>query len=146
MKPPPEVIAAARAAQSKWRVPAAVSIAQWALESAWGKHLPAGSNNPFGIKARGGEPAVTARTREVVRGRELFPIARFRKFDSLAQAFDEHGRLLATNSLYAAAKAYAHDDVAYARAIAKHYATDPRYPELIAAIINGAELRQYDLS
>ena len=35
--PPMEVITAAQASQRKWHVPAAVTIAQWALESGWGR-------------------------------------------------------------------------------------------------------------
>ena len=44
--------------------------AQWAVESAWGASMPPGSNNPFGIKAAGGQPAVESLTREVDRRRE----------------------------------------------------------------------------
>ena len=62
MSPPPDVVAAARSAQAKWRVPASVSIAQYALESGWGKHIPPGSNNPFGIKALADQPHVTVAT------------------------------------------------------------------------------------
>ena len=62
--PPPDIIAAAREAQRKWKIPASISLAQWALESGWGRHMPPGSNNPFGMKARPGDPFVTVRTRE----------------------------------------------------------------------------------
>ena len=46
---PNAIIAAAQAAQHKWQVPASVSLAQWIIESGWGAHEPAGSNNPIGI-------------------------------------------------------------------------------------------------
>ncbi|MDX2291417.1 MULTISPECIES: glucosaminidase domain-containing protein, partial [Streptomyces] len=82
---PDDVIAAARDARRQWQVPASVSLAQWALESGHGAHMPLGSNNPFGIKARAGEPSVTSRTREVnAQGQEYYIEAPFRKFDSVA--------------------------------------------------------------
>ena len=48
MNIPANIIAAAQAAQTQYRVPASVSVAQWAFESGWGAHAP--GNNPFGIK------------------------------------------------------------------------------------------------
>lgn len=146
MQPPAEVIAAAQAAQRRWGVPAAISIAQWALESGWGRHMPPGSSNPFGIKARAGEPAVTVPTREYRHGRWVVEQAAFRKFGSIAEAFDAHARLLATAGAYAAARQYVHDDDAYADALQGHYATDPHYGALLRAIIRGANLKQYDVA
>ena len=99
-KVPPDVVDAAVASRQKWTVPASVTIAQWAVESAWGASMPPGSNNPFGIKAIGDQPAVESPTREVIDGENIVITARFREFNSLAQAFDEHGRLLATSSHY----------------------------------------------
>lgn len=63
-----EVIAAAQKAQTATTIPAAVTLAQWAIESGHGKHMPTGSNNPSGIKAAGTQPYVEARTREVIHG------------------------------------------------------------------------------
>lgn len=34
----------------KWKIPASLTLAQLALETAWGERYPAGSNNLFGIK------------------------------------------------------------------------------------------------
>ena len=62
-----DVIEAAQASERKHGIPASVSLAQFALESAWGKKMPPDSHNPFGIKAVQGQPAVTVRTREVDR-------------------------------------------------------------------------------
>jgi len=61
---PPDIIAAAQSSQQKWGIPASVTIAQWALESGWGKYMPPDSNNPFGIKAVDQEPFVSASTQE----------------------------------------------------------------------------------
>ena len=103
--PPADIIAAACEAQRKWKIPASISLAQWALESGWGRHMPPGSNNPFGMKARAGDPFVTVRTREQDRdGHDYFIEAAFRKFGSIAEAFDAHGGLL-NKPVYARARA-----------------------------------------
>ena len=59
--------------------------AQFALESAWGTAL-SGKNNFFGIKATGNEPATVHRTREVINGRDVYVNARFKDFDTPADA------------------------------------------------------------
>lgn len=143
-QPPAEAIAAARASHIKHRIPASVGLAQWALESAWGRRMPPGSNNPFGIKARKGEPSVTVATREVIGGKSIIVQAAFRKFDSLQQAFDHHGRLLATAKVYAPARAVLPDPFAFAHALTGRYATDPKYGELIGSIIRASNLTRFD--
>jgi flagellum-specific peptidoglycan hydrolase FlgJ len=125
-------------------VPASSSLAQWAVESAFGKAMPLGSNNPFGIKAAKGQPFVEAHTREVVSGKDVAIVAKFRKFDSIAQAFDEHGRLLATNRPYTRAMSHADDPDAFADALTGVYATDPRYGTVLKSILKKYNLYQYD--
>ena len=85
---PPEVIEAAKASQRQWGVPASVTLAQWIVESAWGSAMPPDSNNPFGIKALETQPAVESETREVIDGKVIITTARFRRFDSLSEAFE----------------------------------------------------------
>ena len=51
--------------------------------------MPPDSNNPFGIKAMAQQPAVESPTREVIAGESVTIIARFRKFDSLTDAFEQ---------------------------------------------------------
>src|ERR1700739_4424630 len=65
---PADVADAAVTSRRKWTVPAWWTVAQWAVESAWGASMPPGSNNPFGIKATGEQPAVDSPTREVING------------------------------------------------------------------------------
>src|SRR5262249_62319182 len=89
---PPEVIQAARASQQRFGVPASITLAQWIVESAWGSAMPPDSNNPFGIKALDDQPAVESETREVVDGKVVTIVARFRRFPNLAEAFEAHGR------------------------------------------------------
>lgn len=132
---PADVVAAAKAAQGKYGIPAAVTMAQWALESGNGAHMPAGSNNPFGIKARAGQPYVDAMTTEHINGRDVQVSQRFAKFDSIADAFEAHAKLLATGGAYANARANENDPNKFADALTGKYATDPQYGAKLRAII-----------
>ena len=143
---PPEVIEAAKASQTRWKVPASVTIAQWIVESAWGSAMPPDSNNPFGIKALDSQPAVESETREVVDGKEVTITARFRRFESLAEAFEVHGRLLGTASPYQAARTQAQDPDRFADALTGVYATDPQYGETLKWVMENYKLKQHDLA
>ena len=135
-KVPPDVVAAAVASKMKWSVPASITMAQWAVESAWGASMPPDSNNPFGIKARPGEPSVESMTREFEGGQMVSKPQPFRKFDSLAEAFDQHGRLLATGAPYKKAMAVKDDPDAFADALTGVYATDPNYGTTLKYVIH----------
>jgi hypothetical protein len=141
---PPPVIDAAVASRLHWKVPAAISLAQWAVESAWGAAMPPGSNNPFGIKAVGTQPAVETLTHEVVNGETITITAKFRMFDSVAAAFDEHGKLLATSSAYAAAMQQVQNPDAFADALTGVYATDPEYGMKLKWVMQNYKLGLYD--
>lgn len=130
-----EAMQAAKASESKYGIPAAVTMAQFALESGNGVHMPAGSNNPFGIKAKAGQPYVEAQTNEFINGKMERVTQRFAKFDSLADAFDSHAKLLATASPYAAARTHENDPKAFANALTGVYATDPQYGAKLNAIM-----------
>lgn len=132
---PPEVVEAAVASQVKWSVPASITLAQWVVESAWGAAMPPDSNNPFGIKAVGDQPAVESATREVVAGESITIRAKFRKFASLGEAFDLHGRLLATAPVYRPAMKNKDDPEAFADALTGVYATDPAYGTTLKYVI-----------
>lgn len=142
---PPEIIAAAKAAHKVWPMsPASVAIAQWQIESGWGSHMPAGSNNPFGIKALAGQPHVDAMTTEYIGGRFVRMPQPFRKFDSLTDAFIDHGRLLSQAAPYAAARAALPDVRKFVVEMAKRYATDPGYAAKILGQMDAGNLTQYD--
>jgi flagellum-specific peptidoglycan hydrolase FlgJ len=141
---PADVIGAAQASQETWKIPAAVTLAQWALESNWGKAMPSGSNNPFGIKATAADPFVEAQTREVVNGKDITIVAKFRKFASMDDAFDQHGRLLATARPYAQARTQVGNPDAFADALTGVYATDPNYGTALKRIMKTYNLYQYD--
>ena len=132
---PPDVVEAAVSSRMQWSVPASITLAQWVVESAWGAAMPPDSNNPFGIKAVGDQPAVDSRTREVVAGESVTITAKFRKFATLAEAFDQHGRLLATAPVYRPAMAKKDDPDAFADALTGVYATDPAYGTTLKWVI-----------
>lgn len=134
----------AQAAMRKWGVPASVTLAQWAIESAFGRHMPAGSNNPFGIKAGEGAPYVLAHTHEVIHGRTIAIVARFRKFATLADAFDYHAELLATHPVYAKAMEHKASPNEFAEALTGIYATDPAYGNKLVQEMHAFNLYQYD--
>lgn len=141
---PQTVIDAADASHLRWSIPVSITIAQWIVESAWGAAVPPGTNNPFGIKATGSQPGVDSPTREVVNGQEVTVTAKFRTFPSLSDAFDEHGRLLATGMAYKAAMREANDPNAFADALTGVYATDPQYGFTLKWVINNYSLNKYD--
>jgi flagellum-specific peptidoglycan hydrolase FlgJ len=142
-QPNQAAIAAARAAQIKWKIPASISLAQWALESGWGKHTSA-PHNYFGMKALPGQPCQIVPTREVYKGHSVIIQAAFRSFTCDDDAFDAHGKLLATAGVYAHARVSLPDPIKFAHALTGTYATDPAYGALLESIIRGSNLTQYD--
>ena len=146
-----EVIQAAQKSMMQWNVPASVTLAQFGLESAWGTKMPGGlsSNNPFGIKWSGTGPFVTALTREETRaGRSYYTTAKFAKYASIKDAFDEHGKLIATLQCYAVPMhiwEISHDIDRFVTALSPIYATSHGYAALIMNIIHTSDLTQYDL-
>lgn len=152
MMPPTDIVLAAQASARKWAVPASVTLAQWALESGWGEFWagcrntpPVQSFNYFGIKAEAGQPSVLMWTHEVVDEKMVSVQAPFRVYANAGDAFDDHGRLLATNPRYDAAMCHTDDPDAFAQALTGWYATDPHYGDKLCAIMHGsANLVQYD--
>jgi hypothetical protein len=141
---PPDVIEAAKASQKRWGIPASITLAQWIVESAWGAAMPPDSNNPFGIKALESQPAVESETREVIDGKVITIVARFRRFDSQAEAFELHGKLLSTGSPYRAAMEVVQDPDRFADALTGVYATDPQYGTTLKWVMDNYQLKQYD--
>jgi hypothetical protein len=141
---PPDVLDAAIASQRRWNAPASVTLAQWVVESAWGAAMPPGSNNPFGIKAAADQTSVEAPTREVINGEPVTVTARFRAFDSIKQAFDEHGRLLATSRFYGNAMKNTQDPDAFADALNGSYGTDPNYGFTLKWVMQNYHFDRYN--
>lgn len=141
-----EVIAGAQSSDRLWGVPTSVTLAQFILESGFGRRMPPGSNNPFGIKAKGDQPFVLARTSEHIGGRDVTVYARFRKFADFDEAFSQHGKLLATSSYYREAMSVRDDPLAFATALTGIYATDPNYGSKLIKLIGQYALSDYDIT
>jgi len=140
-----DIIAAAQKSERAWGVPASVTLAQFALESAWGTKLAA-PFNPFGIKAKPGEPQTVANTREErPDGSSYYINAGFRKFSSFAEAFDAHGKLLGTAGVYAKARATLPDPDAFADALTGVYATAGNYGTVLKSIMRSQGLYRYEV-
>lgn len=139
----PAVIIAAKVAQKATKVPASVSIAQYGLESGWGKHEPPGSNNPFGIKAFHGG-GVNAMTTEVIGGKVIHVEQPFAIYPSLTGAFLAHAHIISTLGVYAPAMAVLPDVTKFVKLMAQHYATDPHYADKILGLIQADGLTKYD--
>lgn len=147
MKIPDEVVAAAKAAEARYGVPASTQIAQWAIESGWGAHAP--GKNPFGMKPRKGmnDPQQMLNTTEWSKARGYYKVPQpFRVFPSIAAAFQAHAELIATAKVYAEAMAALPNARLFIERMAAHYATDPAYAAKLKSLIVSAGLSQFDLN
>ena len=95
-----------------------ITLAQWALESAYGTRL-SGHNNPFGIKANAQQIAANnfteVWTKEYTSGAYRSELLRFANYPSLVEAFDAHALLLSQSGYADCIDAATPDD--YARAL-----------------------------
>lgn len=118
-------------------------MAQAALETGWGRSIPAddagdSSFNLFGIKARGGQPSVDVMTHEYIGGHRVNMVDSFRAYDSFEQSVEDYVAFLKTQPRYAEALDNAHDGERYAESLqAAGYATDPNYASKLKRIANG---------
>lgn len=146
---PPEVIAAAQASHKLYypRGPfPSVSLAQWAIESDYGK-VQSGKNNFFGVKATpeqiSAKQATVRWTKEYWGGEYHVVEQWFADYPDEQGSFDAHAKLLSFSPFYVEAQhaTNVHD---YVVAMAKHYATAPNYAEVILNLIATGNLEQYD--
>lgn len=117
-----------------------VQVAQFLLESFWGKYDMGDAHNYFGIKALPGEPTIVVGTHEVEGGKSVAQKAGFRKFASMAECFEAHAKLLCTKGAYAKARVHAADPIAFAHALTGVYATDPEYGAKLESIMKSRGL------
>ena len=129
-------------------VPPQFVVAQAALETGWGRgelrHADGrSSHNLFNIKAGSSwnGPTVELPVTEYANGRAYTEVARFRSYDSYADAFRDYARLLSDSPRYADVLGQS-DAHGFAHALQRGgYATDPHYADKIASIAGGARLR-----
>jgi flagellum-specific peptidoglycan hydrolase FlgJ len=140
-------------------VPAAITLAQAAIESANGNRHIGSANNYFGVKAfrnkdgqiNFGDIAtgyVTVPTREVINGKSIMINDHFRSYESMEDSFTDHGMFLTQNRRYSGILgeyAMNGDTTAFARGLQRAgYATDPNYAKMIVSIINNYNLNKYN--
>jgi flagellum-specific peptidoglycan hydrolase FlgJ len=136
-----QIAPGAIAAQHRYGVPAAVTIAQAIDESGWGQSVLAAQNhNLFGIKGTGPAGSVPLPTQEYVNGQPVSTSASFRAYHNVAESIDDHGRLLARSGYYQHAMADRQHPDKFAAALTGVYATDPNYGANLVSL-----MRRYDL-
>ena len=125
-------------------IPANFMIGQAGHETGWGKfeikHKSGdSSHNIFGIKAGPGWTGKVAEvtTTEFVDGVAQKGKARFRAYDSYADAFKDYARMISESPRYAKVKEQASSALAFASGLQKAgYATDPDYAAKLSRAIN----------
>lgn len=142
-----KIAPAARASMRATGIPASFTIAEGALESAWGSsQLAAQAMNLFGVKADSAwhGDVLTMPTREFLKGSWCVVPARWRRYSDWQGCMDDHAAFFRQNPRYKAALA-CKDGPSFARAVAAAgYATDPQYAQKLCAIIVGHNLQEFD--
>ena len=125
--------------------PPGITVAQAAEESNWGNsQLARAGHNYFGIKARNGQPSIKLPTSECIAGKTVAVTAAFARYASMEACFAARDRILATAACYAEARACRADPEAFARALARHWATDPAYAEKLLRLYRDHNLARLD--
>lgn len=145
------VVPAAQASCRKWGVPVAVTLAQWIFESAWGtSQLSLKANNFFGVKwsqARSESEYAEFPTAEYVSGKKVIISAKFVKYPSAEDGFEDHARLLALSKRYAPAMKFSADPMAFAEQLQTcGYSTAPNYAASLQAAIRNYGLLAYEIA
>jgi flagellum-specific peptidoglycan hydrolase FlgJ len=140
-----QVAPGAIAAQRRYGIPAAVTIAQAIDESGWGQsELATRDHNLFGIKGTGPAGTDVFVTSEYENGQWVTISAGFRAYHNVAESIADHSELLATDASYQRAMADRDVPDAFANDLTGVYATDPNYGENLIALMRLYNLYQYD--
>ena len=129
-----QIAATAVACEAATGCPAELTTAQCIFESSWLTRAP--GNNCFGIKADAhGSGVQYVLTHEYLNGQWEEMSLAFETYDSLADCFADHARLIQCGVYAPAWQQYQRDRNldAYIAGVAAHYATDPTYRESITA-------------
>ncbi|PWW11402.1 glucosaminidase domain-containing protein [Mangrovibacter plantisponsor] len=130
--------------KAHWGVPIAVTLAQGALESNWGRHAP--GNIFFGVKGKSTKgKTISVTTHENYGGKNTVIKDKFRAYDTLEESAEDYGQFLASNRRYAGAFAFRNEPEKFIHVVAvAGYASDPYYEKKILAIIRSNGLSDYD--
>ena len=140
-----QATAAAAAASRESGLPAGITVAQAILESNWGQsQLARDGHNYFGIKAHANHDRVAYPTFEVINGSTVRVMAEFARYASMEECFRDRDGIILRFACYAEARNAKHDFEQFARALAKHWATDPKYADKLIAVCQANGLRLLD--
>lgn len=138
------VAPAAKQSALTTKIPTSFTVAESALESAWGASMLAQqAKNLFGVKSTPDWKGATwtMQTREFLRGQWVMVPAAWRKYPDWLGSIQDHAAFLLDNPRYKPCFECA-DGEGFARAAQTcGYATDPQYADKIIALI-----RQYKLA
>ena len=122
-----------------------VLVAQAALETGWGKHVPE-NNNYYGIKAGGSwdGPSQALDSPEFEKGKMVSRNSRFRAYSSVLESMKDYVALITGNERYAKAAPKSYDPDTYFEEIQKAgYATDPHYASKLKNIVRQVAFMAY---
>jgi flagellum-specific peptidoglycan hydrolase FlgJ len=121
----------AKSAETQYQVPALFSIAQAGLESNFGtSDIAVNSNNQFGIKADASWTGDTYTAKDGIQ---------YRKYDTIQDSFNDHGKFLVTNQRYSNAFNIS-DPYSFAQAIANDgYSDSTNYFTLISNVMDSVK-------
>lgn len=127
----------------EYKVLPSLTIAQAILETGWGKASI--GNNLFGIKAdknwTGKKKLV--RTHEYVNGVKIYADAYFRDYNSIYESLEDRYKFL-KNKRYSKVVGEQNYKIACHEIYKAGYATDPKYPSKLIALIEQYKLHEID--
>lgn len=142
------LVGPARECQRLTGIPASFTLAQAALESAWGASKLAHSGcNLFGVKAdkRWKGPVLMMKTDEHLDGKNVTVQAKWRVYKDWAECLADRAEFFRKNKRYAACFKETTGE-GWARAVAAaRYATDPEYAAKLVGVIRGRNLTRFDV-
>jgi flagellum-specific peptidoglycan hydrolase FlgJ len=142
-----QIVPAARASHRASGIPASFTLAQAALESAWGaSKLAKQGFNLFGVKADSAwkGAVLMMETAEFENGKRVMVMARWRQYPTWGACLADRVDFFKRNKRYAACFKET-TGPGWCRAVAAAgYATDPDYADKLLAMIKGRNLERFD--
>lgn len=137
------LVPAAKDVCCQYRLPASVCIAQGALESNWGEAV-IGKYNLFGRKWNGIGRFIEVSIQEFQDDGYQIAVAKFKDYDSLAEAVTDWCLLIREDIRYYACRKAKGDYGKFVAAFSAHTSPDRTYHDKLLATIHANQLRQYD--
>ena len=127
----------------QYNIPASVLLAQSAQETLWGRKVV--GNAYFGIKGKSPSGnSVDFGTHEDSAAGTQQITAKFRAYESYAEAAEDYAQVVTTNKAFAGALLHRKEPEKFIAEPAKKYATDKKYATSVISIIKSHHLEQYD--